>query len=916
MKLLCFFILIVQIIYVSNDYFSYPFGIKVYIDYGDKISLPSITLCTERDFIWSKRKLDHLKSGFETEIIQHFDPQKHCIKALYLGLKLNNSEEKQCEKINFEKKSNLIFNKIINSNDPNISLKNIFANTLSADQFIDCRINYKVLKDKYREIDCRAKSRVIEMFEKTNRFGKCFVFFNRKQLINDSIEKIDLSRNDYIELKIYRHNVYEIKSNISYSEKIYDNRKWSNYGMNSIYSSIHSSNSSTTISNFNGMQFIKSNKMDPLNINVGHVITFNKIIYKKLTKPYSTECQEFSQDSEFYSYRDCYEFCSLKRTISVNNCVPNPIENNFFDLKNNSDFQNNILCDTTHVKRKNNKICKTKCTRNCFEDYYNSKIESYRHIKDFYNKIQIEARNHPVYVYEAYPKYSFIIYLTHIGGLMSLWFGVSAIDLHKLIKLIVQFLNISLNGLIILIENNVYLLRIYLYLNQMANILRKLRRFEWHKLMKLICIFCYLYQLYELTTEYLTYGSTVHVQFSNYNDSFGHLKAENIPGVSICDHNFLKSFPAMYVTKDINVEYNRLGFRLLLNHFDSKKNSKNFSCIQECKSSDWFNDLKCYNQITKMIDEERNISNYLTLLSFIPLKLKCYQYFRDSYITECFEKEDIVFSKSYLGNCITYLSNLTKKEINYMNIENSTVLKIFDGIIKNNKYQFWLSIHDQNQLPSFGFNQMIRARNFEYTLTKVIRLPHPFSTNCFDYKNSYHVKSRQQCINQCLINKSIKNKGCVPKNFEYLTFSNIDLWNAKFCENSSFENNLKTECKNDCHLACEESLFNIESNKEHLSPSKQRYITYVDKELMTITYYLSTIGGLLGLWNNLSIYDLQVFLTHFLRKFLDSAIIQRLSIYIFSIKWFRLSRAKSELFFNFLVQKVKFKVRILMFQRF
>jgi len=84
---------------VSNDYFSYPFGIKVGIDYGDKISLPSITLCTERDFIWSKEKLEDLKSGLEKQIIKHFDPQKHCTKALYLGLKLNNSEEKQCEKI-------------------------------------------------------------------------------------------------------------------------------------------------------------------------------------------------------------------------------------------------------------------------------------------------------------------------------------------------------------------------------------------------------------------------------------------------------------------------------------------------------------------------------------------------------------------------------------------------------------------------------------------------------------------------------------------------------------------------------------------------------------------------------------------------------------------------------------------------
>jgi len=37
-------------------------------------------------------------------------------------------------------------------------------------------------KDKYREMDCRAKSRVVEMFEKTNRFGKCLTTRRKKSI--------------------------------------------------------------------------------------------------------------------------------------------------------------------------------------------------------------------------------------------------------------------------------------------------------------------------------------------------------------------------------------------------------------------------------------------------------------------------------------------------------------------------------------------------------------------------------------------------------------------------------------------------------------------------------------------------------------------------------------------------------------
>jgi len=743
--------LIVQIIYLSIDYFSYPFGIKVYIDYGEKISLPSITLCTERDFIWSEKKLEDLNSGLRRDIIKHFDPDKQCKLAFYYRLKLNNSEE-QREKVNIEKNSNFLYNKIINSNDPNISLKNIFANTLSVDDLTECRINYKFFKDQYREIDCLSKSRVIEIFKKENRFGKCFAFFNRKEIVSELSEKIDLSRDGYIQFQIYK-NAYKIKSSIE------------NYESQSIYLSVHSSNSSTTISNFNQMTFAKL----PLTL-LEPIITFNKIIYKKLPKPYSTECQDYSQDSKFHSYQDCFEFCSLKHTISVNNCVPNPIENDFVDLKNNSDFQNSILCNKTHVRTKNNQICKIKCRRNCFEDYYNSKIETSRQTRreytdDIYQKIRIIARNHPIN----------------------------------------------------LIKKNVYLFRIYVYLNRIVIMLQKFQRFEWKKLIELICICCYLYQLYELTTEYLTYGSTVHVQFSSYKDSFGYLKAENIPGVSICAKNFFNTDMQWLVSAN-----NRECFRDLMNHFDSIKKKKKFSCILNCNYKihiTYEYEKQCFDNITKMIDEERNISNYLMLLNYLPAELKC----EIKYLTlcadnvDCLEKENLVFSKSNLGTCFTYLSNLTKTGINDVKFDISKASERLLGVLLLPDKNYWHSIHDQNQLPSFVFIERMNSKKLEYTKTKVIRLPHPFSTNCFDYKNGYHVKSRGQCMNQCLIDKSIKNKGCVPKDFQYLTLSNIDFLNAKFCENSSFEINLKTECSKYCHLACEESFFSyIQPNKERL----------------------------------------------------------------------------------------------------
>src|SRR5208282_3209637 len=53
-KAICFVIMLLQIIDLSIDYFSYPFGIKIDINYDKQQTLPSITLCTPRNTFFSK----------------------------------------------------------------------------------------------------------------------------------------------------------------------------------------------------------------------------------------------------------------------------------------------------------------------------------------------------------------------------------------------------------------------------------------------------------------------------------------------------------------------------------------------------------------------------------------------------------------------------------------------------------------------------------------------------------------------------------------------------------------------------------------------------------------------------------------------------------------------------------------------
>ncbi len=57
-----------------------------------------------------------------------------------------------------------------------------------------------------------------------------------------------------------------------------------------------------------------------------------------------------------------------------------------------------------------------------------------------------------------------------------------------------------------------------------------------------------------------------------------------------------------------------------------------------------------------------------------------------------------------------------------------------------------------------------------------------------------------------------------------------------------------------------------QSVENDIRPPKHKYITYVKDLPMTFAVFLSTTGGLLSLWNNLSINDLQVLLLNLVKK--------------------------------------------------
>jgi hypothetical protein len=105
---------------------------------------------------------------------------------------------------------------------------------------------------------------------------------------------------------------------------------------------------------------------------------------------------------------------------------------------------------------------------------------------------------------------------------------------------------------------------------------------------------------------------------------------------------------------------------------------------------------------------------------------------------------------------------------------------------------------------------------------------------------------------------------------------------------NNFEDFSEDDCSDRCLKPCEESLFiSFETQPNQILFVYQvKCITYINKIHMTFIYFMSSVGGLLGLWNNISVYDLQLIIMKVCGKIFKLKLIAKLSKYFFSTKIF------------------------------
>jgi hypothetical protein len=820
--------MLLQVIDLSIDYFSYPFSIKIDMNYDNQQTLPSITLCTPRNTFFSKTQIKNNYPDIYVKILKLERDYDFC--SLKYIIKQHEENVNKCQKniLNLKEDLNSVLEEIRYRNRINTSLEQLFERTLHLNEWIDCKVYYK----DGRVINCLEIDRLVEIFDGSNFYGKCFAYFNRDNDRNN-FENFSITKEDYIKLKL---NLYHFESILNYN--------WVD-DFSSLFMAIHSYKTSVAVPDF-------------LDININRksntrIYGFSKLIYNSLEWPYNTNCDYYNRNHLYHSRENCIEYCNLYNQNLSQECLNDPSNRSSFSVSNrtmNKAFRHLKVCQTS-IKFSTLFKCEKLCKRHCYEDYYRY-IKTVSGMSSIRNSllVHISAKNLPIYEYTAIPKYSFILYMTGIGGLLSLWLGISALDLRAVVEISIGMIkNITINFVWICFVNE-YFYNFGSFILKIVHYLNLFKKLYIKKITIILSVIGFIYQLNELTLEFTEFKTTIYVEFLNHSDT---------PAYSFCIYQLNAD--------SINLAKKNLSS----SNTDSKQLKAEFP-----------------QMIIGSNIQERNISKYLILAKNEMLSyLRCAVDKEEN--EECVEKNLIMISFSNLGKCFTL------NPLRYPISEKSKFWRDLEILLMNsNKYYskipdliLEILIHDQNQLPSLTLTDHGIG---DYFVTKVKRLPPPYDSNCFDYENSKSFKSRGECINDCVFKKILKKYDCIPrKSMNVLTLYDNMTLDSTFCVDNNFEDFSEDDCSDLCLKPCEEMFYSsFQTRSYELAFYEAKNIIYINKIYMTFVYFMSSIGGLLGLWNNVSVYDLQLIIIKICGKIFEFKLVKKLSKYIFSAKILKL----------------------------
>ena len=229
-----------------------------------------------------------------------------------------------------------------------------------------------------------------------------------------------------------------------------------------------------------------------------------------------------------------------------------------------------------------NEFCDKHCIKDCNQEYYSLDFDNKYIIHKTNSTIRINYQNYAEYQYKAEPKNTFELYLSDIGGLIGLWFGLSFIDLNIILKSLFNKIQSKLEFLISLEYLNSIPFIIFLKRKIMKYliILNKFKKFNWKSFLKVISIPIICFQIYDLCENYLQFSTELNFEHNIYRDRNKTINIEKFPQISICSENIIEElffnieneFPKLLILY-FKFKYNEILERIPSDLFDFKSNN-------------------------------------------------------------------------------------------------------------------------------------------------------------------------------------------------------------------------------------------------------------------------------------------------------------------------------------------------------
>jgi hypothetical protein len=398
------------------------------------------------------------------------------------------------------------------------------------------------------------------------------------------------------------------------------------------------------------------------------------------------------------------------------------------------------FCDQNDI-RVNRKVCAKECKRDCIEEYFNP-LKTQSDEKQKINIIRFEARNLPIFQHKFEPQYSFVQFISNIGGIMSLWYGFSVSDIYVIIKKILIYIQIYLiqhlfNYLDSLVET-LTKIRIFKFTVKVIIIFKKfidrLDKYNIKLFVRFLCIPYFVYQVIEITQIYLYFSTNVNVELKPIiNDEL--ISVQRLPALTVCYESDLH-----YIFDGDKQFFDQIISKSRQNISDSQKFrwTEDLEPMLNIKRGDPFDHPKNYlqrlretfpNEYKEMFEfiinymkfgkRDKSLEKYSTNsdeMNFFSNHFNCFVQINQTF--NCSEISERVPSFSFLGKCNTFLFDLRNKfglshKFRFLNNENIISLtqpqtyELFNNYLFNKLY-----IHSSESNASISYYDRTNSDRF------------------------------------------------------------------------------------------------------------------------------------------------------------------------------------------------------------